>query len=71
MRMRMRMRMKMRMNIGAMLGFHDELIFRPPIDQTKSSNRIQIKSGKKNENENVKENENHPVSARISRDGTT
>ncbi len=52
----MRMRMGRRMNIGAMLGLHDELIFWPLIDQTKSSNRIQIKSGKKNENENGKEN---------------
>jgi len=52
----MRRRMGRRMNIGAMLGFHDELIFWPLIDQTKSSNKIQIKSGKKNENENGKEN---------------
>ncbi len=34
-----------------------ELIFWLLFDQTKSSNRIQIKSGKKNENENGKENE--------------
>ena len=53
----MKMRMGRRMNIGAMLGLHDELIFWPLIDQTKSSNRIQIKSGKKNENVNEKENE--------------
>jgi len=60
-----------------MLRYRNDLIFWLLFDQAKSSNRIQQKSGKKNENENVKENEYDDaallsclVSSRLSRDET-
>ena len=50
-----------------MLRYRNDLIFWLLFDQAKSSNSIPLKSGKKNENENVKENEYDEDAALLSR----